>query len=139
MPFAPKPVGAPIPVNMGAVADEYSFTRALRLAMDKIVKNVEARENELEDHMVRNLEKTRDQGGDTGASGQHYRVQIKDKEIAIVQDWPQFHAWIAQNGRFDLLQKRIADKAVLEMIEGKQAPPGTDSFKKPVVSVTKIR
>lgn len=138
MTFRPSQPGAPIPPNMGAVADEYALTRKFRLAMEKIVEPVKQRESELREHMIRNLEKTRDQGGDTGAAGRLYRVQIKDKETPKVSDWAAFHQFIAVNNRFDLLQKRTSDKAIMDMVEADQLPPGIETVLVPDVSVTKV-
>lgn len=142
MPFTVSQPGAPIPPNMGAVADEYAQTRKFRLAMEKIVEPVQARESELREHMIRNLEKTRGQGGDTGAAGRLYRVQIKDKETPKVIDWPKFWRWIADNDRFDLLQKRLSDKAVMDTLDNSASPdfmiPGLETILVPDVSVTKV-
>ncbi len=138
MSFKVSDPGAPIPANMGAVADEYAQTRAFRLAMEKIVEPVQQRESELRQYMIQHLEKTRDQGGDTGAAGRLYRVQIKDKAVAKVSDWPALWEFIAQNNRFDLLQKRVSDKAALDFIEQSGVLPGVETALIPDVSVTKI-
>jgi len=138
MSFRPNKPGDPIPESMGAVADEYAQTRNFRLAMEKVVEPVQSRESELREHMVRNLEKSRADGKDTGAAGRLYRVQIKDKEIPKVNDWNKFWDFIAVNRRFDLLQKRTSDKAVMDMVEADQMPPGIETVLIPDVSVTKV-
>lgn len=134
--------GEPIPANMGAVADEYARTRQVRLAMEKIVEPVAERETELKEYMIANLEKSRGNGGDTGAAGKFYRVQIVEKTKAVVTDWPALHQWIAAMGRFDLLQKKLSDKPAMELIEAlaaeKKTLPGVDTMDVPSVSVTKI-
>ncbi len=136
--FRPNQPGAPIPANMGAVADEYAQTRQFRLAMEKIVEPVQERESELRQHMIKNLEKSRDEGKDTGAAGKLYRVQIKDKETPKVTDWTVFHGYIQETGRFDLLQKRLSDKAIMEMVDADQTPDGIETVLVPDVSVTKV-
>lgn len=138
MTFRPNKPGDPIPESMGAVADEYALTKNFRLAMEKVVEPVKDRESELRDHMIRNLEKSRGEGGDTGAAGRMYRVQIKDKEIPKVNDWNRFWGFIAEYQRFDLLQKRTSDKAVMDMVEAGQMPPGVETVLIPDVSVTKV-
>lgn len=141
MPFQVSQPGSPIPTNMGAVADEYAQTRQFRLAMEKIVEPVKERESELRSYMIQNLEKSRGQGGDTGAAGRLYRVQIKDKETPKVNDWTKFWAFIAKHNRFDLLQKRPSDKAIMDMLENSAedfAIPGIETILVPDVSVTKV-
>lgn len=138
MTFRPNRPGAPIPESMGAVADEYAQTRQFRLACEKVVEPITERETELREHMIRNLEKSRADGKDTGAAGRLYRVQIKDKEIPKVNDWNKFWDYIAINKRFDLLQKRPSDKAIMAMVEADQMPPGIETVLIPDVSVTKV-
>jgi hypothetical protein len=138
MTFRPAKPGDAIPENMGAVADEYALTKNYRLAMEKVVEPVQQRESELRQHMIRNLEKSRDEGGDTGAAGRFYRVQVKDKETPKVLNWNLFWAFIAANNRFDLLQKRTSDKAIMDMVEADQMPPGIETILIPDISVTKI-
>lgn len=138
MTFRPNAPGSAIPDSMGAVADEYALTRNFRLAMEKVVEPVKERESELRDHMIRNLEKSRDEGKDTGAAGRLYRVQIKDKEVPKVNNWQDFWDFIAVNKRFDLLQKRTSDKAIMDMVEADQMPPGVETVLIPDVSVTKV-
>lgn len=138
MTFRPNKVGSPIPDSMGAVADEYALTKNYRLAMEKVVEPVQERESELRQYMIRNLEKSRDEGKDTGAAGKLYRVQIKDKEQPKVTNWNEFWDFIARNKRFDLLQKRTSDKAIMDMVEADQMPPGIETVLIPDVSVTKV-
>ena len=138
MTFRPSLPGAAIPDSMGAVADEYALTKNFRLAMEKVVEPVKQRESELREHMIRNLEKSRDEGKDTGAAGRLYRVQIKDKETPKVNNWNEFWDFIAVNKRFDLLQKRTSDKAIMDMVEANQMPPGVETVLIPDVSVTKV-
>lgn len=139
--FRPALPGSPIPQTLGAVADEFALTRKWRLAMEKVVVPVQERETELRQYMIKHLEKTRDQGGDTGAAGRLFRVQITDKEVPKVNDWKKFQEYIAANDRFDLLQKRTSDKAILELYDSMGANefiPGIETILVPDVSVTKV-
>lgn len=129
--------GAEIPANMGAVVDLYAEVRAIRLEMDKEVEVFRKREAELREHMIANIAKSRDEGGDTGAAGRKFRVQIKDKQAVKVNDWRELHEYIAFTGRFDLLQKRPSDKAILELMETEECP-GVEVMLLPDISVTKL-
>lgn len=130
--------GAPMPAAMGRCADLYHDVRELRLLMEKEVEKVQKRETEIREHIVANLSK----GSDTGAAGLKYRAQIVSKDVPKVSEerggWPALFAFIAKYNRFDLLQKRLGDKAVKEMWEAGQLPPGTEIMKVPDVSITKI-
>ena len=128
-------VGAPMPAAMGRCADLYHDVRELRLSMEKEVEQIQKRENEIKEHLIENLSK----GQDTGAAGLRYRAQIVTKDVVKVNDWAAVHAMIQKTGRFDFLQKRLADKAVAEYMEtDKKLLPGTEVVHVPSVSVTKI-
>jgi hypothetical protein len=133
-PTDPLAVGAPLPKSIGKCADLYSDVRALRLAMDKEVEAVKAREAEIREHIIGNLSKSED----TGAAGLRYRAQIVMKDQPRAVDWPALWAFIAKNNRFDLLQKRLGEKAVMDMVEQGEKLPGVEVIHIPDVSITKI-
>lgn len=130
----PLELGGPIPRSVGRTADLYSDIRALRLTMEKDVEKVKAREHELREHIINNLSKS----DDTGASGLRYRAQIVMKDVPRAADWTKIHAYIQKTGRFDLLQKRLGEKAVMDMAEDGKQIPGVEIIKVPEVSITKI-
>lgn len=144
-------LGGPMPGSLGGCADLYHDLRELRLMKEKAAEAVAAREREVREHLIASLDKSRAEGGNTGAAGKRYRVQIKDKTVYTVKDWSIFHSWIRKNDRFDMLQKRLSDKAVADWVEeqkiladAQQDPtlarllPGTEKVLVPEVSVTKI-
>ena len=124
----------PIPNTVGRAADLYKEVSALRIRMDKEVKKVKARETELKNHMIDNLSKSEDQG----AVGLLYRVQLTEKVKPTAVDWEKIYDYIVENDRFDLLEKRLGDRAVLDIFEetGKM-PPGIGKFNAIDISVTK--
>lgn len=134
----PLAVGAKLPDTMGRCADLYAAVRGLRLQMDKEVEAIKARENEIREHIINNLSKSQD----TGAAGLKYRAQIVVKRVVKVADWGVFHSWIRKNDRFDMLQKRISDKAAADWMDdpqnGNRPLPGTEVVNVPDVSITKI-
>lgn len=126
--------GAPLPGSIGLCADLYAEVRELRLAMQKHVDEVQAREREVREHIIANLSKS----DDTGAAGKKYRAQIVTKLKPSLKDWDAFTAFVAKNQRFDLLQKRMSEKAVLDMLEEGESVPGIERFNAVDVSITKI-
>lgn len=136
----PLRVGAPMPTSMGLCADEYHRIRELRIRMQKETDDVKARENELREHMIGNLSKS----DDTGAAGLLYRVQLTSKTTMRVSEerggWPAMHAAVQKSGRFDFLQKRLSDKAVMDYYNDTgEVLPGCEVVHVPDISVTKIK
>lgn len=130
----PLDVGGPLPKAIGLCADLYSDVRALRLMMEKEVAAVQARETEIKEHIIFNLSKS----DDTGAAGKRYRAQIVMKEVPKLSDWSVFTQYVMDNDRFDLVQKRLGEKAVTDMWEAGVAVPGVEKMNIPNVSITKI-
>lgn len=126
--------GAEFPKSIGRCADLYAEVRGLRLAMDKEVGTVKELESKLREHIIDNLSKS----DDTGAAGLKYRAQIVTKAKPTVSDWPSLWAFIRKHDRFDLLQKRVSDKAVADMWDAAEAVPGVEKMHVPDVSITKI-
>jgi len=126
--------GSELPESMGRCADLLHEVKQLRLDMDKDVDVIRQREREIEEHLIANLSKS----DDTGAAGLRYRVQIKSKDKPKPNDWEALHAYIQETGRFDLLQRRLSDKAVMDMIDADDAPPGVERIHVPAISLTKI-
>lgn len=126
--------GATLPQSIGLCADEYARVRAIRLAMEKEVEGVKARETEIREHIIANLSKS----DDTGAAGKHYRAQIVMKVKPKLSDWAALTAAIQETGRFDLLQKRLGEKAVEDLWADGFDVPGVERMNIPEVSITKI-
>lgn len=127
--------GSPMPASIGRCADFYHVVRTLRLAMEKEVEAIMARESEIKQYIIDNLSKS----ADTGAAGLTHRAQIVMSDEVKVNDWGVIHAWIRKNDRFDMLQKRLTKTAVADwMAEEKRVLPGTEIIHVPTVSITKI-
>ena len=139
-------LGGPLPSSLGRLADLIHDTDEVRLAMQKEADAVAARVSELKEHAIAQLSK---EGADSGASGLKYRVQRVDKTKYNVKDWGVLHSWIKKNDRFDMLQKRLSDKAVEDWVDAQRIEaeekgtearllPGTERLTVPTLSITKI-
>ena len=125
--------GAPMPASLGACADLLHDVRELRLEMQRQTDAVEAREKEIKawiiDHSTEH---------DTTFGGRRYIAQVYKEPTPTIQDWGVFCSWVRKNDRFDLLQKRLSEKAVEDTTaaEGRMLPGLTEIYVMKV-SVTK--
>lgn len=126
--------GTLIPAGVGAQADEYSAVREERLRIEKVAAGVKEREMEIFNCIMSTLEESTD----TGASGKFYRVQRVEKDVNQVKDWAAFHKYVQDTGAFELLQRRLNDKAVREQIEGGEMLPGVEAAKVATLSFRKV-
>lgn len=127
--------GGPLPNSVGAMADLYADVRELRLVMQKATDEVHARETEVRGLILAALQES----PDSGAAGDKQRVQLVKKQRMNATDWPALHAFIAQYGMFELLQKRLSDTAVKEIKEKyNQLPPGVEEVEYDDLSFSKV-
>jgi fructosamine-3-kinase len=126
--------GGPLPKSMGRCADLYKEVEELYREMNAETEEVKARLSEIREHLIANLSKS----DDTGAAGLRYRAQIKTDKKPTVRDWDKFYAYIYAKKRFDLLQRRISDKAALDILDEEGKLPGVERINVPKVSITKI-
>ena len=127
-----------IPASIGRCADMLHDYEELYHAMQKEVDAVKAKATLLREHIINNLSKSED----TGAAGLRYRVQVVTKRKLTVKEWGLLHSWIRKNDRFDMLQKRLAEKAAedwcLDPDNAGRLLPGTEAINVPTLSLTKI-
>lgn len=130
----------PASLKLGDVVDGYKALNELRLAMQKEVDAVEAAEKQYRQHIVDNLAKS----NEAGVFGLRYKATIKTKRAFQVDTqapdggWDRVWGYIAETGNFGILQKRLNDRAMAEMYEAGELPPGVNSLLVPEISVTKI-
>jgi len=127
--------GTDIPQGLGAQADEYAAVREERLRVQKEAEAIKSRETEIYNCIMSTL----DESTDTGAMGHFYGVQRVEKDQVQVKDWDAMWKHIQTTGDFNLLQKRVNDKAVKELAEGGDAVPGAEIVKVPTLSFTKVK
>lgn len=129
----------PQSMKLGDVVDGYKVLNQLRLAMAKEVEAVEAVERAFKEHMIQNLDKNNEKG----VFGLKYKAVVTSKRIPKIMGgdtdgWHLLHEHIYQTGEFDLLEKRINAKAVMDRLEAGVTLPGIETMLVPTLSVTKI-
>lgn len=123
-----------IPAKMGAVADDLYNTRAQRLALSKVVDKLAEHESDLKNYVIDNLPKS----DATGSAGKVARVQVKTVDVPRTGDWKKLYKHLKKTGQFELLNRALNKKAVMERWENGKEVPGVDHFTEVKVSVTKV-
>ena len=141
--MAVKTISAPkalkMPKTLGACADLFKDLQTARLEAQKIVNEWEAQEKAVKEHIIQNLSKSKE----GGAVGQRFKAIITQGYNFRISDDKKFYDYVKRNGAFDLLQRRLNDKAVddrLAALKGAAAAkglPGLEKFNYPKLSVTK--
>lgn len=123
-----------IPKTLGACADALYTTRQERLVEQKDIKLYEEFEKRLKEHIITELPKS----DSTGVSGKVANAKVISDVIPTAEDWDKLYAYIKKNNRFDLLQRRLNEQAVMEMWEEGKEIPGVGRFNVLKISVTKV-
>ena len=123
-----------MPENDGQKADLLREVKDLRIDMGKKVDDVRALERQIEDYFIDHY----DTSTQTGVSGLLNRVQVKEKSKPRITDWEPFYDFVVAQDRFDLMQKRIADKPIMELLEDSTEVPGVETIRVKSISLTKV-
>jgi hypothetical protein len=122
------------PKEMGTCADLLWKLDQERKAIIKKAEAIETRQVALRKHIIDNLPKSKA----TGVAGRLARVKIDVKEILQAKDWDKVYKYILKVKRPDLLQRRLSEGAINEIIEAGHDVPGVEVFRCKVVSLGKI-
>ena len=125
--------------NLGKQIDKLAKLRQDKAALDKKVKDVELKIDELKAGILEALVAS----GMEKASSKTLTVRIKQEEVCVVEDWDAFYAFIKRNNHFHLLQKRVSNPAWREIHElmaaKKKDVPGTKPFLKVDLGITTLK
>lgn len=126
--------GFKIPKSIGACADRLYQCQNERYELQKLVDNLKEEETALKDHIINTLPKSEA----SGVSGKLARVSVYTKPVPQAKDWSKIYAYIKKTGSFDLLQRRLAEKAISDRFEAGKKIPGVEIFNAVAVSINKL-
>lgn len=117
---------------------ELIATRELLLDQkQRLAKELKAVAGEIKAVDVKLLAKIQQFGADsTNVEGKRYAVN--DKIVYNAKDWDEFYAYVLENQAMYLLQKRLSTKAMDELLELDELPPGIEPFEITELRVTKL-
>jgi hypothetical protein len=119
--------------ELGQGIDSLYALRERRLDIEKQVKEMKQQEYELRNQILMAL----GESGLAKASGQLATASIRVSTIPVVEDWDSVYKYVAENDRFDLLQKRLSTVAWRDLAESGTLVPGTASVEDTDISLTK--
>ena len=135
---AKNPTGKKAPANwpktLGECADMIYSMRAERLQAQKAIEELEEREKMLKQYIIDTLPKE----VGSSAGGKLAKVELKQKQIPRITDDNAFYGYLARTKRWDLLQRRLSDSAVVELYDLGKPVPGTELMPVLNLSITKV-
>ena len=109
---------------MGELADEWWTLRASRLAIEKEVARIREQESRAKSALLQSLTENKV----TSVGGQKVRVTHVVKDKPSVNDWEEVYSYIRETGSFDILQRRIGERAVKDRWDDGVKIPGIESY-----------
>ena len=120
--------------QLAYLVDQYENARAERLAADKVAKELKSKETKLHDELCDALAES----GVGMVGGSTHKVTLKITRKPQAADWPALYEYIKQNNAFELLQRRLGERAINERLEQGEDIPGLSFFNKRSLSVSKL-
>lgn len=130
---AKKPVFK-FPKTLGGCADRLYELKDKMAAAQRVVDALDAERKALKEHVINTLPKSEA----TGVAGRVARVRVVPKSTPQVKDWAAFYAYVQKNKRPDLLQRRVNETAVKELLDAKKKVAGVEVFNYVDISLTKV-
>lgn len=112
--------------TLGGRIDSLNELREAKRKLEAEIKTIDETYGKLEEELLEMLEK---QGMDK-ATGKAATVSISRSTSASIEDDTAFFAYVKKTGHFHLLQRRLSDPAVRELLESKGSIPGLKPFTK---------
>jgi hypothetical protein len=112
--------------TIGSRIDALNQLREDKRALEEKIKVIEGSYHELEEALMEDL---KTQGMDK-ATGKKATVSISSTVVGNLVDDKAFFAYVKKTGYFHLLQRRLSDPAIRELLESKGSIPGVEPFVK---------
>lgn len=123
------------PKSLGACVDRL---QELDLKKDKIralLKEAEEEYTALENYLIDTIPKSELQG----ATGRIASVKLDPKTVANAKDWDKIYSYIKKTSAWDLLYKRLNNKACNDRWEAKRVLPGIEPFRVVKLKLTALK
>jgi hypothetical protein len=112
--------------TIGSRIDSLNELREQKRQLEEQIKVIEGSYHELEEALMEDL---KTQGMDK-ATGKKATVSISSITVGNLVDDKAFFAYVKKTGYFHLMQRRLSDPAIRELLESKGSIPGVEPFVK---------
>lgn len=112
--------------GIGPAIDDLFALRSRKQELEKQVKDIEAEYALIEEAL---LAKLKAEGTDKGA-GKRASATVSTTTVGSLDDDVKFFAYVKKTGYFHLLQRRLSDPAIRELMASKGSIPGVTTFDK---------
>lgn len=122
------------PKTMGACIDQAYQLRTERLTLQRAVDAIGDQETLMREYIINTFRKA----DLNGAKGKLAACGVVPKRVPSVKDWDKFYAYIHKNKAYEMLQRRVHERAWRERLDDGQTVPGVEIFDVITLSLTKL-
>lgn len=117
--------------TVGFLIDLLQVNRTKRRELLAQEKKLKAEYETLEGELIALM----DAEGITKSTGKLASAGISESVVFNIEDWDAFTAYMKKTNQFHLIQRRISDPSVRELVEAKKTVPGLTPFEKRTISL----
>lgn len=110
--------------ELAALIDEYDETKQTRLEHDRASRELKSQEVAMKQVIMDVLREEEM----TAAGGQRVQVSLVQKARVMAGNWTELYDYIKENDAFDMLYRRLNDKAIRERLEDGPIPGITQEY-----------
>jgi len=118
-------------VTVGSLIDKMQEIRAKKRALAVTEKELTGEYEALQTQLIELM----DAEGVSKSTGKVASASINESTSFNTQDWDAFTAYVSKTKQFHLLQRRVSDPAMRELLEKKGAIPGMEPYTKRVINL----
>lgn len=126
---------ATLPKTPGGCADRICKLKSQISAKKKEVKVLEDELSEIKEHTKKVYSKAKLKS----CKGKNGTVSFNKDHTWHVKDWDKFYSYMSKNKAYDLMQKRVSDKAINDRLEEGEKVPGVEKFNFEKISITGLK
>lgn len=119
--------------DLSKLVDEYHAAREARLKLDREAEKLAELERGFKDAIIAHMEEQKV----STVGGTSCTVKLKITPKPTVKNWQEVYEYVKSNDAFDVLYKRVNEKAISERQEQGEEVPGLEWFLVATLSVSK--
>jgi len=121
--------------KIGTTITKFLKLKAKITAETKKVEALKSEANAMSIEIIKELESTNAMGADVKAGS----VKLKEEIMFSAKDWKKVWKWIFKNNSEDILQKRLSQPMLRELLEDGVKIPGLEKMTKKSLSIGRKR
>ncbi len=110
--------------KLGTLIDQLNVIILKQKTLDKTAAELKAKRIAKQEEVVKALKAA----NVTSSKGKSMSVSLTESVVPQVKDWNKFYPYMTKTKGFDMLQRRVNGKAIMDRINDGKKVPGIETF-----------